>query len=333
MQRERLVVIVVYDGVQMLDVVGPAEVFATAARHLVDGGGYRVRIVSGDGQSVRSDSGLRLDVDGPLAEQVDPVDTVLVAGGRGCHVAAESAELLAALDDVGRCARRRGSVCTGAFVIAAAGWLTGRAATTHWMAGGRLAREHPDVRVSPDRIFIQDGDVFTSGGASAGMDLALALVEADHDAALARGVARELVLFLQRPGSQSQFSARMEHAIPAKSPLRTVIDEVVADPAADHRLSVMAERARISERHLGRLFAEQMHTTPGRFVERVRVDFACGHLEQTDLGHAAIAARSGFGNEETMRRAFARVLDLSPAEYRRRFQTTRRIPAQHQEKR
>ncbi|MBU8834498.1 GlxA family transcriptional regulator [Mycolicibacterium goodii] len=316
-----MVVIVVFDGVQMLDVVGPAEVFSAATRNL-DVHGYRLQIVSQDGTAVRSDSGLRLEVDAALLDVEGLVDTLIVAGGMGAAIAAGSADLLAALQRIGPQSRRICSVCTGATVLASCGWLTGRSATTHWTASAQLAQHIPDVNVVPDRIFVRDGKVWTSGGVSAGMDLALALVEADHNADIARTVARELVLFLQRPGGQSQFSERFAHRVPPKSPLRSVVDAVVADPTADHRLAAMAGRANVSERHLTRLFTEHTQMTPAQFVERIRIESARDHLEQTSLDLSAVASRSGFGSSETLRRAFGRTFGVTPSEYRQRFQST-----------
>lgn len=321
MTADPLVLIVVYDGVQMLDAVGPAEVFATAAK-VRGGSGYRLLVASPDGEPVRSDSGLRLGADVRLADVRDRVDTVMVAGGFGASAIAESDELLEPLRAVCLRARRVCSVCTGAMVLAAAGLLSGKSATTHWMACAELARRYSDIDVRPDRIFVRDGDVYTSAGVTAGMDLALALVEADHGAELARTVARGLVMFLQRPGGQSQFSARLEHPVPAESPLRPVVDSIIADPAADHRLPRLAVGAAVSERHLSRLFIDHIGTTPGRFVERIRVEAARGLLERTALPIDAVSVRAGFGSDETMRRAFLRVLGVSPSAYRDRFRTT-----------
>lgn len=316
---DQLVLLVVYPGIQMLDAVGPAEVFAGATIGL-QGRGYRLRVVSPDGTSVRADSGLRLEVDGALCDVDEPVDTLIVAGGLGFDAAAVP-EFVDAIRHVARRARRVCSVCSGAFLLAAAGLLGGRSATTHWLVCGGLARRYPEITVEPDRIFVQDGNVYTSAGVTAGIDLALALVEADHGAELARHVARALVVFLQRPGGQSQFSARLDHGVAADSPLRPVLDAITVDPAADHSLPRLAERARMSERHLGRLFGKETGTTPARFVERVRVEAARDLLERSALPVDAVSQRSGFGSDETMRRAFLRVLGVAPSDYRDRFRS------------
>lgn len=320
---ERLVVLVVFDGMQTLDAVGPAEVFSTASK--LRGGGYRLLVASPTGEPIRTDSGLTLGADAALldvTDGADEADTLIVAGGIGTWQASQDRAVLDGIRRLAESARRVCSVCTGAFLLASCGLLAGRRATTHWSACGYLASEYPDIAVEPDRIFVRDGTVFTSAGVTAGIDLALALVEADHGAELAREVARWLVMFLQRPGGQSQFSARLDHPVPRDSLLRPVLDAVAADPAADHRTPRLAARAGVSERHLTRLFAEQAGTTPARFVERARVEAARELLESTDFGVRVVADRSGFGSEETMRRAFLRVLGVSPAGYRARFRCT-----------
>lgn len=322
---DRLVVLVVYPGIQMLDAVGPAEVFAFATL-IMRGRGYRLLVVSPDGEPVRSDSGLRLVADGALSEvaerlDTDPVDTLVVAGGFGYDRAAQP-KFIRTIRRIADRSRRVCSVCTGSFLLAAAGLLSGRSATTHWLVSADLGRRYPDIAVEPDRIYVRDGNVYTSAGVTAGIDLALALVEADHGSEVARHAARALVVFLQRPGGQSQFSTRLDHGVAADSPLRAVLDSITADPAADHSVPRLAERARMSERHLGRVFSEQAGTTPARFVERVRVEAARDLLERSAMPVEAVSRHSGFGSDETMRRAFLRVLGVAPADYRDRFQST-----------
>jgi transcriptional regulator GlxA family with amidase domain len=250
------------------------------------------------------------------------VDTLIVGGGMRFDDVIDDPRLPAGLERVAHGTRRTCSVCTGAFLLAAAGLLDGWAATTHWAFCGLLARRHPSVEVTPDRIFVRDGRITTSAGLTAGMDLALALVEEDHGADVARTVARWTVMFLQRPGGQSQFSERL--AIPASvdAPLREVLDRVVAEPAADHRLAELAKRASLSERHFRRVFLDQTGTTPARFVERVRVEAARELLERTTTPVDAVAAGCGFGSPETMRRAFLRGVGVGPADYRARFRST-----------
>ncbi|CRK62194.1 Transcriptional regulator containing an amidase domain and an AraC-type DNA-binding HTH domain [Alloactinosynnema sp. L-07] len=313
------VVVLVYPGIQLIDAVGPAEVFAGARSFGAD---YELTVASLDGAPVRSESGLSLCADRAVAD-VDRADTLLVAGGLGFRAACGPAAV-AEVRRLAERAQRVCSVCSGAFVLAEAGLLNGRRVTTHWAAGTELGRAYPEVTVEPDRIFVRDGAVYTSAGVTAGMDLALALVEADHGVKIARTIARWLVMFLQRPGGQSQFSTRLEHPVGAGSPLRPVLDEIAADPAADHRVPSLARRVGVSERHLGRLFADQLGTTPARFVERVRVEAARGLLEDSVITVAAVSKRSGFGSPETLRRAFVRVLGVGPDDYRARFRTTER---------
>jgi transcriptional regulator GlxA family with amidase domain len=320
----RQVILVAFDGVQLLDIVGPSDVLDAASKLLGDGSGYRIAIATPDGQPVRGSGGVRLAADMALAQvPLRGVDTVLVGGGLRIDEVLTDPRLAPGLRRVATGARRTCSVCTGAFVLAEAGLLEGRGATTHWAFSEQLARRHPGVRVEPDRIFVRDGPIATSAGLTAGMDLALALVEEDHGPALARSVARWTVMFLQRPGGQSQFSERLELPAAVDPPVREILDAIVAEPAADHRLPRLARRASLSERHLRRLFAAQTGTTPARFTERVRVEAARELLTDTSTPVATISSRCGFGSAETMRRSFLRVLGVGPAEYRGRFRKAR----------
>jgi len=320
---KRQVVLVAFEGVQMLDVVGPADVLDAATQVLGGDGGYRMTIATPDGEPVRGSAGVRLGADVGLGQvRHRGVDTLIVGGGFRIDDALGDPRLAPAVRRIAAGARRTCSVCTGAFLLAEAGLLAGRAATTHWAFCEQLARRHPDIRVEPDRIFVRDGRVATSAGLTAGMDLALALVEEDHGPEIARTVARWTVMFLQRPGGQSQFSERLTLPAGAIPPIRQVLDGIVADPAADHRLPQLARRAALSERHLRRLFAEQTGTTPARFTERVRVEAARELLEDGTAPVEVVAGRCGFGSAETMRRAFLRALGVGPAEYRARFRTS-----------
>jgi len=322
---DRIVVHVAYPGIAMLDLVGPAEVFTAANRVLESGPRYRVLVASLDGASVTTDSGLRLGADVRLASVSRRVDTLLIPGGLEAlqSGAMRSDALLTEVRRIAGRARRVASICSGAFVLAAAGLLDGRTATSHWACCEELGRDFPGVTVESDRIFVRDGNVFTSAGVTAGMDLALALVEADHGIEVARTVARWLVIFVQRPGGQSQFSERLAHPIPMDSALRAVCDAIVVDPSGDHSVPRMAEQAALSERHFTRLFIAETGTTPARFVERVRVEAARDLLEAGPTPVHTIAEQAGFGSAETMRRAFMRVLGVGPADYRARFGATR----------
>jgi len=213
------------------------------------------------------------------------------------------------------------SVCTGAFLLAEMGLLERRRATTHWAACDRLAQDFPGVEVSPDRIFMRDGPVFTSAGVTAGIDMALTIVEGDHGSPLARAVGKWLVVFLQRPGGQSQFRRRSRVDVSSPSPIRAALDAVTAEPAADHRVPALAERVGMSVRNFARTF-KAVTGTPARFVEETRVEAAQALLETTDANLRAIAGNAGFGHEETMRQTFQRRLGVNPSEYRDRFRAT-----------
>jgi transcriptional regulator GlxA family with amidase domain len=320
----REIVIVAYPGVQSLDVTGPLEVFA-GARRLVEETGreersYRTLVVSRDGARLSTSSGLEMVPHGRLPGADHPIDTMIVAGGPGCMRAASDAALIDWIAAAASAARRTAAVCTGAFLLAEAGLLDGRRATTHWSAAEALARRHPSVRVDPDPIYVRDGGVWTSAGVTAGMDLALALVEEDLDRDAALTIARHLVLFLRRPGSQAQFSAALAAQEPDREPLREVLRFAVEHPAADLSVQALAARAHMSARHFARVFRAQTGLTPARYVERVRLDSARRRLEDTVQPVEGVADACGFGTAETMRRSFIRALGIGPAEYRRRFQ-------------
>lgn len=314
--RSRVVVIVVFDGVTLLDVAGAGEVFVEANRFGAD---YQLKIASVDGNDVTSSIGTRLGVTDSLSA-IDSADTVMVAGSDSLPTQAIDPALVEAVRSVGPRTRRLASICTGSFVLARAGLLNGRRATTHWHEIRRLARAFGDVTVEPDAIFVRDGDVYTSAGVSSGIDLALALVEMDYGTELVRDVARWLVVYLKRAGGQSQFSVLVEADPPAGSPLRTVTDAIAANPALDHSVSKLAAKASLSTRQLTRLFQSELGMTPARYVELVRIDFARAGLEAgrtvTETAHLA-----GFGSIETLRRVFVNHLGISPKAYRDRFRT------------
>ncbi|SES27859.1 transcriptional regulator, AraC family with amidase-like domain [Lentzea xinjiangensis] len=308
----RDVVVVVCAGVVLLDLAGPVQVLTGA-------GGYRLRLASLDGHAVLSDTGVVLNVDCALSDVDGPVDTVVVPGPPPSLPDRFPPALIAGIARLGGAARRVASVCTGAFLLAEAGLLAGRQATTHWSMCAELAARFPDVAVRPNAIHVRDGRVVTSAGVTAGIDMALALVEEDRGADVARNIARHLVVFLQRPGGQSQFSAWGDVPAPRTPALRAVLDTVAAEPAADHSLAGMAARAMVSERHLTRLFRRELGITPGQYVTRVRVEAARTLLESSDAGVEVVARRCGWGSDETMRRVFLQVLGTTPTEYRHRF--------------
>ena len=315
----RTVGILVFPDVTLLDVTGPAEVFGRAVDPATGDPAYRVVLVSVDGGPVTAHGGLGFANTVP-ADQIDRLDTLLVAGGDSLPHGPLDPALLRATSRLAEGAARIGSVCTGAFVLAELGLLDGRKATTHWREASLLARRHPSVTVEPDVLHTRDQTLYTSAGISAGIDLALAMVEDDLGPATARDIARDIVVYMHRPGGQSQFSAALETPIPQTSALRTVMDAVLADPAARLSMADMARMAHLSERHLRRLFLEEVGTTPTSWLERVRLDRA-RQLLLDGQGVTAAAELSGFGSDEQLRRAFARHLDTTPSEYRQRFST------------
>jgi transcriptional regulator GlxA family with amidase domain len=316
----RRIVIVAFPRVQTLDVVGPAEVFATADR-LRAGGEYAVEVVASESEAIVTGSGLRLQPHRTLAGVRGPIDTLIVAGGGGVEEAQHDERLVRWLRSAAPRARRVASVCTGSFLLARAGLLDGRRATTHWAACDELERRHPEIEVERAPIFVRDGDVYTSAGVTAGIDLALALVEEDLGAAVARDTARWLVLFLRRPGDQAQFSAQPSWQPAEREPLRDLQAWIAENLTADLSVPALAEHAFMSPRNFARAFRREVGTTPAAYVESVRLERARAELEAGDTPVEAVAEMCGFGTVETMRRAFQRRFNVNPAAYRSRFRT------------
>ncbi|MGQ0805660.1 MAG: GlxA family transcriptional regulator [Actinomycetota bacterium] len=308
----RRIVVLAFPGMQSLDVAGPVEVFAAA-------GDYDVEVVAPTAGRVAAHSSLELYVERALADVRGPLDTLLIAGGEGTPAVMTDADLLATVRALAPASRRLASVCSGAFVLAGAGLLDGRRATTHWGSCDLLTRMYPGVTVEPDSIFVRDGDVWTSAGVTAGIDLALAMVEDDLGRDIALEIARRLVVFLKRPGGQSQFSAQLAGQFADREPLRElqgwIADHVGDDLSVEH----LAAEVAMSERNFSRAFHREVGMTPARFVERTRVDAARRQLEESTMSIDEIARRSGFGTAETMRRTFLRVLQVTPSDYRNRF--------------
>jgi transcriptional regulator GlxA family with amidase domain len=323
----RTVLIVLFDGVQALDVSGPIEVFDGAnrwrARHQARPA-YEIRTASLGGHMVRTSSGLRMAPDSDL-RQLGPQDRgaeigpemLIVPGGAGSRRA--DPDLIAWLRTHGRRPERLISVCTGAFLLAEAGLLDGRKVTTHWAYCAALAARFPALTVDPDPIFVRDGHVATSAGVTAGIDLALALVEEDLGREAALDIARHLVVFLRRPGHQAQFSAQLAGQLANRGPLRDVQQWIADHPAADLSVPTLARQASLSPRQFARAFAAEVGMPPGRYVDRVRLETARRRLEDTADGVEETARYCGYGTAEAMRRAFIRTLGVSPGEYRRRF--------------
>jgi transcriptional regulator GlxA family with amidase domain len=319
-QRPHTVVMVLLEQVQTLDAIGPLDVFATANDN---GARYRLCTASPGGREVRTTAGVRLTADVALEDLTGPIDTLIVPGRCDWRAAVRDAALMRGITRLSRTSRRIASVCSGAFSLAATGILDGRRAATHWGLVDDLAREFPKVEVDRDSIFVRDGNVVTSAGVTAGIDLALSLVEEDFGPEVARATAKYLVVFMARPGGQSQFSVRLDSAPPRNPVVRTILDAVTADPGGDHTRDTLAARAGVSVRHLTRLFRTELGTTATRFVARTRVEAATGLLECGTDTLEVVARRSGFGSEETMRRAFKRELGIAPSTYRARYRTTR----------
>jgi transcriptional regulator GlxA family with amidase domain len=318
----RVIDVLAYPAVQLLDVTGPVQVFASANDLVAGAGGarpYMLRVVAQGSGAVASSSGVALAA-GPLTKRGEALDTLLVAGGEGAEAAAENPVLVEWVRQRAKQARRVASVCTGAFLLAAAGVLDGRRAATHWKYCARLAQRFPAVHVEPDPIFVCDGPVWTSAGVTAGIDLALALVEEDLGRSMALAVARYLVVFLKRPGGQAQFSAALALQA-ADDKFGALHDWINEHLASDLSLSVLADQAGMSERSFSRHYAEATGQTPARAIERLRVEAAQRLLSESRLPVKRIAQRCGFGSEETLRRSFHRLIAITPQDYRARFGT------------
>jgi transcriptional regulator GlxA family with amidase domain len=316
----RVIEMVAFDAVQLLDVTGPLQVFATANETVAKAGGpqpYSVRIVARQAPGVTASAGIVLATQ-PLSPPGTPVDTLIVAGGPGVKAAAAESELLAWVTARAEAARRTASVCTGAYLLAATRMLDGRRAATHWSFCDDLARSFPAVRVESDPIFVRDGPIWTSAGVTAGIDLALAMLEEDLGRDMALAVARYLVVFLKRPGGQAQFSAALSLQA-GEAPFGKLHAWIDANLARDLSLRTLAAQAGMSERSLSRRYLEATGMTPVRAVERLRVEAARRLLSDTRTPIKRIAHQCGFGTEETMRRSFLRLLATSPHDYRSRF--------------
>jgi transcriptional regulator GlxA family with amidase domain len=319
MDTPRRIVIVAFPGVQTLDVIGPAEVFHTAAA--LEPGTYSVEVVAAESGPLPSTS-VGLVADRAFRNSRGTIDTLIVPGGPGSRDAARDRATVSWVGAAAGRSRRVCSVCTGAFVLAAGGLLDGRRATTHWASCDRLAERYTDVTVERDPIFVRDGDVYTSAGVTAGMDLALALVEEDLGRRTALEVARWLVLFVKRPGGQSQFSTQLAAQTAEREPLRDLQEWIAGNLDGDLSVPVLAERAHMSERNFARAFRRELGLTPGAYVEVARVEAARIALESTGTPVEVVAHQAGFGTVETLRRAFHRRLGVGPAEYRARFTST-----------
>lgn len=324
----RRVVLLAYEGIQTLDVTGPFEVFAGANRLAALRGGappYALEILAPRARRFRTSSGLAIVADRVMGPLPRGIDTLIVAGGAGALTVLENRTVTRWIVRAASRARRVASVCTGAFLLAEAGLLDGKRATTHWAACERFAARYPSVTVEPDRIHVKDGRLYTSAGVTAGMDLALALVQEDLGREDALAIARWLVVFLKRPGGQSQFSAQLAAQLAESEPIREVQGWIQDHPGSDLSVPGLARRCGMSPRNFARVFVREVGATPARYVEAIRIESARRLLEESGLGVDPIAERCGFGTAESMRRAFLRIVRVAPSAYRNRFRAAEEV--------
>jgi transcriptional regulator GlxA family with amidase domain len=319
MKEPRAIAIVAMPGVQLLDVSGPLDVFAEANVQ-AQKSAYRLLIVAKNAGQIRSSSGVRLVPDLAIGDTMElKIDTLLVAGCPNAADVPPDAAVVAWLRRMAPRARRYGSVCSGAFLLAATGLIDGRRITTHWAVAQQLALHYPSVTVDEDAIHVRDGPLRTAAGVTAGLDLALALVEEDLGRDVAMKVASQLVMYFKRSGGQMQFSRTGVAAPAGRSALQEVQRWVAVNPAADHSVAALAKRADLSPRHFARLFRNEVGITPASWVETARVTAARRLLEGGQHSPKQVAARCGFADADTLRRAFARRVGVTPTEYRKRY--------------
>src|SRR3984957_18993607 len=330
--QARRVLLVAAPGSQILDVAGPFQVFTRASELFVkqqpgSTAVYSVEIITSSPKAVLDTScGLQIVAHETFRRVRGDIDTLLIAGGDAVENDETGIQIVHWLRSVAGRIRRIGSVCTGSMLLARAGLLNGRKATTHWKWCEILAKKYPSIEVFPDRIYVRDGNVYTSAGVTAGMDLALALVEEDHGSRLALEVARDLVLYLRRPGGQSQFSVALSTQLSDRKPLRDLAAWMLDNLSSPLNVQVLAKHVAMSPRNFARIFAREMRTTPAKYVEHLRVEMARRRLEETQHSLKQIAGECGFGNTKSMRGVFQRALRITPGEYRQRFQGASRPP-------
>jgi transcriptional regulator GlxA family with amidase domain len=327
-QRPRRVVLFGFEDAQLLDITGPLQILAAVNDERP--GAYEIAIAAREKGELKTSSGIRLIADAsyvkPPKNFFSNIDTLMVAGGEGTEAATRDRELIAAIRTNAPKARRVASVCSGAFLLAIAGLLKNKRATTHWNVAHLLAKNFPDIKVDPDAIFIRDGKIWTSAGITAGMDLALALVREDFGDEMALKIARRHVMFVMRPGGQSQFSAHLAPEAYPQARLTSLLRWIPENISADLDIAALAARANMSERSFARIFKHETGETPAHYVERMRLDGARRLLAGSALPVAAVASRSGFGSEERMRRVFQRHLKISPSNFRERFRAQGDMP-------
>jgi transcriptional regulator GlxA family with amidase domain len=330
--RTRRVLLMAGPGTEILDLVGPLQVFARAAEMFRRQNPksvpiYSIEVISTSLRtSIVTNCGLVIAAHKTFRRVRGEIDTMLIAGGSAIENDEISLETVQWIKRVAGGIRRIGSVCTGALLLARAGLLDGRKVTTHWRWCELLAKKCPRADVDPDPIFVRDGNLYTSAGVTAGMDLALALVEEDHGSRLALQVARNLVLYLRRPGGQAQFSAALSLQLTDRKPLRELESWVLDNLTKPLSVPALAERVAMSPRNFARVFSKEMKTTPAKFVERLRVEAARRRLEESRNSLETIAGECGFGSVNSMRNVFQRALSVPPGHYRRHFRSTRQAP-------
>jgi len=320
---------ILFEGAQILDITGPVEVFSQANWILSEEDAapepmYDIITVSKKKGPVTMSSGLQLVADYcfddyPQANSDQPVHTLLICGGAGVYEACRNRSLIRFVRQEGKKAQRLISICTGVFILAEAGFLSGKMVTTHWSANRELSEKYPQIRLDSDKIFVNDGNIFSSAGVTAGIDLALYLVEKDCGRQVALNIAKNLVIFMKRQGGQSQFSTSLARQYATGGKLDELFEWIRVNHSKKICLQDLAEYAGMSERNLSRTFNREIKMSPGKYIERTRVEIAAQLLENNKLGLKQIAAESGFGSEEKMRRAFKRQLNVLPKEYRNRF--------------
>ncbi len=327
MKNLKHVVLVAPPGTSMLDIAGPAEVFAKTNDILEESYSevnerYRIHVISTDGNTVvNTSTGIPIVAEGDLSSVIYKPDTILVSGIPGSPVNMVPDEVLEWLRESTGSVRRVGSICAGAIVLAEAGVLNGKRATTHWMVCEKLSKYYPQVKVDGDPIFIKDGNIYTSAGISAGMDLSLALVEEDFGRDIALAAARRLVLYLKRPGSQSQFSTVLSHQKSDYKPVSYVQEWILEHLEGDLSVEILADKAAMSPRNFARVFLRETGITPAKYIEKLRLETARRRLEETRLTIDEISSECGVGNGDSLRRLFLRHLKTTPGEYRRNFRS------------
>jgi transcriptional regulator GlxA family with amidase domain len=333
--QARRVLLVAAPGSQILDVAGPFQVFTRASELFLkqqpgSSALYSIEIITSSPKALLvTNCGLQIVAHETFRRVRGDIDTLLIAGGDAVENDETGIQIVRWLRSVAGRIRRIGSVCTGSMLLARAGLLNGRKATTHWKWCEFLAKKYPSIEVCPDRIYVRDGKVYTSAGVTAGMDLALALVEEDHGSRLALEVARDLVLYLRRPGGQSQFSVALSTQLSDRKPLRDLAAWMLENLGRPLTVQVLAKQVAMSPRNFARIFTKEMHITPAKYVERLRVEIVRRRLEETQHSLKRIAGDCGFGSVKSMREVFQRALRIAPVEYRQRFQGVNRLPPRY----